>query len=111
MTALPNIALAFARECMGWKVELSHGSVTRNSEGCLQHFRFNDLNVVIEAVQGFCAINDHIFVLSSIGRGGRYVGATISKCTSITSGVESDNPCLALMSACVEAARRIKEGA
>jgi hypothetical protein len=54
MTTLPETALAFARECMGWKAELSHGSVTRNNEGVLEHLRFTDLSAVMAAVRAWC---------------------------------------------------------
>jgi hypothetical protein len=115
MTELAEVALAFCRECLGWeKVHtFTFGRelwVVRNLSATSDvgdTFNATDLNAVMEAVRGWCDLND---AAVEIGYYDYIPGEwEVHAITPISSEpVQSDNLSRALLAACVEANRKLK---
>ena len=116
MTALADVALAFARECLGWSSAAIVTTVaSRNliADGIGASFDYTDLNAVMEAVRGWCEANrldctlryvciSELFEARLVGDG---LNGTMSREHAQSLRTE---PCHALLAACVEAARKLK---
>jgi hypothetical protein len=115
---LADIALAFAKECLGWdEVKLApwssesmHGYDLKAGFGCT--LAFTDLNAVMEEVRGWLSSRKLRGYLS-IHHGycfavhHRTPAGEIEMSSQIAIACE-DNPCHALLAACVEANRKMK---
>jgi hypothetical protein len=128
MTDLPHIALAFAREVLGWErpTDRKYGQRERDPFGKPSktwtpyifdfygkhpQFHYTDLNAVMEAVRGWRdqtqeALDEYVTVTLSCASG-EFIGhAFVGRGKPTTS--TSLDPCHALMSACLAAARKLK---
>jgi hypothetical protein len=114
MTSLPQTALEFAREVMGWgdaNIEFGSDGVIWNGklkEG-FAGFHYSDLNAIMAAVRIWCDANSHRLEISSNqGNGGTRWLVRI-KYEGDDRGFQGrDDLAHALLAACVEAARKLK---
>lgn len=117
MTSLADVALAFAKECLGWDAASAqyvgdnviwNGKFNEYSTG----FHFDDLNAVMEAVRGWCEANtldctlryvciSKLFEARLVGEENGSMGRELAQ-------ILYTEPCHALLAACVEAARKLK---
>lgn len=108
---LATVALAFAKEVLGWEDAAIHREypsiiATENS------FPFADLNAVMGTVRGWCDRNGNALlqiVYLNEGNGESFAVDIHGEGMEILADVGNDNLCHALLSACVEANRRMKE--
>ncbi|WP_435018426.1 hypothetical protein TA3x_000400 [Tundrisphaera sp. TA3] len=102
MTGLPDIALDFARSCIGWE-DCDIGATKPLIVGPQESFAYTDLRAVLEAASRWVA-----FKAESVGihsyEGGFFIGVVIAYGVTLGSTVSSC-PCEALMGACLAAAK------
>lgn len=116
MTALAQSALEFARECLGWKDADTFTigrmqRVVRNlsaTSGAGEIFNATDLNAVMGAAKVWCGRNQLAFTVCCDESGFEVVVFSPSL-EEIDEEAISSNFCHALLAACVEAARKLKE--
>ncbi len=120
-TTLPKIALAFAKECMGWAEcrpsKLYKPSImgypTSARDG-RERFACDDLNSVVDAVMEWCAEHDDMGFVVHFTRRGLWTAIIQRECVIPPEPMSEEYPegegdlCHALMSACLEAARELK---
>jgi hypothetical protein len=110
---LAEMALAFARECLGWKdAHIPTGtSVVFHGHGG-GRFKTQDLNAVMDAIRGWCKANRIAWQSTEDGDGLHTrltdrMGMVLSHRKSAF-GIPSDDLALSLLNACVEANRKLK---
>lgn len=131
MTLLADVALAFCRECLGWRMPVDRRFAEQNRnatgdggskawspyifDGDAKHdqFHYTDLDAVMGAAQGWCEANrldctlryvciSELFEARLVGDG---LNGNMSR--ELAQSLRT-KPCDALLSACVEAARKLK---
>ena len=102
---LPEVALAFARECLGWEIAVPRrDGIFKGMGGGItgMPFCYTDLNAVMEAARGWCDKTMSGLSLEYMpgqqGFGAYYEG----------NDTWDRNPCHTIMAACVAAARKLK---
>jgi hypothetical protein len=109
MTALPQTALEFCRECLGWDDVREDGIglyvYSHAERSRLLHY--GDLNTVMAAVRGWCDQNE---AGVEIGYYGYILGSwdVIASTPASSETHQSHNLSHALLSACLEAHRKLK---
>jgi hypothetical protein len=112
MTSLPETALAFCREVLGWKDAQRLGDfevLTENGgNGPVERFAFNDLNEIMEAVYEWCAEKCDIPIEIRFSKGVSVSFWNGGGWTAVLSGEKFNRKqlCRALMFACLQAARK-----
>jgi hypothetical protein len=117
VTDLAQTALDFCRECLGWEhceaIEGSpKGTIVLTQHGHMgnfgDYFHSADLSAVQAAVQRWCDRTDGAFELSYNGFIPGEWEAQVVTPASVEPIIHAD-PCLALLAACVQAARKLQE--
>lgn len=111
MTSLADIALAFARECLGWK-DAKDGNalgpfVWSPPYNSGKELWYNSLDKILEAVRRWCDSHDAAMELAYHGFLTGEWEARVATPVSVEEMVHGDL-CHALLAACVEAARKLK---
>jgi hypothetical protein len=106
-TDLAQVALEFARECLGWEKAYHDAFFGRIGEGShplpgTRSLDYTDLNAVISAAQKWCNRTMSGLTLEYMPRQEGF-GAYCEG-----NDTWDANPCHALMAACVEASRKLK---
>lgn len=110
MTDVAQIAIEFCRECLGWEeCRIYFGDTIQRTTG--EQLRFSDLNAVMAAVRGWRdetqdAFDEYVTVTLTCAAG-EYIGHAFVG-TGQPTTAKSENPCHALLAACVEASRKLK---
>ncbi len=117
MSNTADIALEFAKECMGWEdAKLSmwgpHSNkmvVTKRGRAVVNRLRFTDLAAVMDAVRGWCDRTNHrLEIQSNRGNGTARWLVQIRLDGELSAFQARDSLAHALLAACVEASRKLK---
>lgn len=117
---LTDAALTFCKECLGWskafpskmangpQVFIDRGEFAGNGERAI--LPYQDLAVVVEAVRDWCEANSYGWTLCSADETRRVTAIIYVECDEIErpwdGGENDEDPCQALLAACVEAKRK-----
>lgn len=114
MTSLADVALAFCRECLGWEdARILNGTQTVFEGHGGGRLGYTDLNAVMEAARGWRK-DQLVWHKVTCGPGAHYV-VHITKMPddggehAVLGAGCNPSLCLALLAACVEASRKMKE--
>ena len=112
---LAQTALDFCRECLGWEDAAASmwGQcsnkmvVAKRGRSVVERLRYTDLNAVMEAVRGWC-IRNKLGLTLCCDQSGFEVIVFSASFDEIDEEATNQNPCHALLAACVEAARKLR---